>query len=125
MCENWGYERLLENVRGRCIDQMKHAEQLVEHILFLEGIPNLQRLGQVSVGETVPEQLQMDLQLEHQAVTTLGEAVAHCAQVGDFASRALLERLLADEEEDIDWLETQIETIKQVGVENYLTEQMH
>ena len=125
MCGNWGYERLHDKARQRSIDEMKHAEELVERILFLEGVPNLQRLGKVNVGTAVPEQLRLDLELEQQAVTTLSEAITHCTSVGDFATRKMLEQLAADEEEDIDWLETQLEAIKQLGTETYLAEQLH
>ncbi len=122
--EHWGYERLYEKLRAESVEEMKHAEELIEHILFLEGLPNLQRLGNVGVGETVPEQLQLDLNLEQSAVSLLAEAIAHCNTVGDYATRTKLEAMLRSEEEHIDWIETQFETIKQVGLENYLAQQI-
>lgn len=125
MCGHWGYERLHDNIRAHAIDEMKHAEEVIEHILYLEGVPNMQRLGTVTIGETVPEQFKADLKLELDNVALLREAVAHCAKVGDFTTRHKLEEILKSEEDHIDWLETQQETIKQVGLENYLSEQIH
>jgi len=124
MCRHWGYERLYEHIRKESIEEMKHAEELVEHILFLEGLPNLQRLGSVSVGETVPEQLELDLKLEMEAVNLLTEAIAHCTNVGDYVTRDLLEDMAESEQEHIDWIETQQETIRQVGLPNYLAQQI-
>ena len=125
MCKNWGYERLYQKLREASFGEMKDAQRLIRHILYLEGVPNLQRLGTVRVGENVPEHLELDLQIEHQAVDTLAEAIAHCTQVGDYTTRAILEEMIQAEDEDIDWLETQLETIKQVGLENYLAQQIH
>ena len=124
MCENWGYERLHHTVRERSIDKMKDAEKLIEHILYLEGVPNVQRLNTVHVGETVPEQLKLDLQAEQEMLSLLSEGVAHCANVGDFTTRHMLEDMVKDVDAHIDWIEVQLETIKQVGVENYLAEQI-
>jgi bacterioferritin len=124
MCDNWGYERLHDKVRAHSIDEMKHAEEVIEHILYLEGVPNMQRLGTVNVGETVPEQLKVDLKLEQEAVKELTDAIMHCTKVGDYTTRHKLEDMVKSEEEHIDWIETQIETIKQVGLENYLSEQI-
>lgn len=103
---------------------MKDADKIIEHILYLEGVPNVQRLGTVKIGESVPEQLKSDLTKEKEMVTLLTEAIQHCAKVGDFTTRHLLEDMVADEDEHIDWIETQQETIKQVGLENYLSEQI-
>ena len=125
MCKNWGYERLHHKLRDFSIDEMKDAQELISHILYLEGLPNLQRLGTIRVGENVPEDLQLDADVERSAVSTLAEAIAHCAQVGDFTTRGMLEKMIAGEEEQLDWLETQLETIAQVGLENYLTQQIH
>lgn len=125
MCGHWGYERLHDKVRAHAIDEMKHAEEVIEHILYLEGVPNMQRLGTVTIGETVPEQFKADLKLEIDNVALLREAIAHCANVGDFTTRHKLEEIIKSEEEHIDWLETQQDTIKQVGLENYLSEQIH
>lgn len=124
MCDNWGYERLHDKIRAHSIDEMKHAEEVIEHILYLEGVPNMQRLGDVHVGETVPEQFKVDLKLEQEAVKVLTEAITHCTKVGDYTTRHKLEDMVKSEEGHIDWIETQIETIKQVGLENYLSEQI-
>ncbi|RMH07867.1 MAG: bacterioferritin, partial [Nitrospirae bacterium] len=124
MCHNWGYDRLHEKVEDRAHHEVKHVEKLLEHILYLEGKPDVQRLRTVEVGQTVPEQLQNDLKLEREDLTLLREAIAHCATVGDFTTRHKLEDMCVDTEEHIDWLETQLETIKQVGLENYLSEQI-
>ena len=112
MCDNWGYRRLGEKVRDESIDEMKHAESLVERILYLEGVPNLQRLGTLRIGETVLEQFQSDLAVEGAALERLADAIALCLAKGD-------------EEEHVDWLETQLETINQIGIEHYLAQQLH
>ena len=125
LCEQWGYRRLAAYVRGESIDEMKHAEQLMDRILFLEGMPNMQRLFPVRVGETVPEQLALDLQVEHEAIARLNKGIALAVELRDNASRQLLEGILVAEEEHTDWLETQLETIRQIGVEHYLAQQMH
>lgn len=124
MCKHWGYERLYHKHREEAIQEMKHAEELIDHILYLEGVPNMQRLGTVSVGETVLEQLNLDLKLEQDSVTLLNTAIAHCASVSDNTTRYKLEKILRSSEEHIDWIETQLETIRQIGLENYLTEQI-
>lgn len=124
MCENWGYERLHHKVRERSIDEMKDAEQLIEHILYLEGVPNVQRLNTVHVGETVPEQLKLDLQAEQEMLSLLNEGIEHCVKVADFTTRHMLEDMAKDVDSHIDWIETQLETITQVGLENYLSEQI-
>jgi len=125
MCRNWGYERLAEMHYKESIGEMKHASDLVERILFLDGVPNLQRLGKVNVGETVSEQLQVDLKLEVDAVARLNKAIALCVEAGDNGSRELLEGVLTGEEEHLDWLETQLDLIKHLGEKPYLAEQMH
>jgi bacterioferritin len=124
MCENWGYERLHHKVRERSIDEMKDAEELIEQILYLEGVPNVQRLNTVHVGETVPEQLKLDLKCEQEMLGLLSEGVAHCTKVMDFTTRHMLEDMAKDVDSHIDWIEVQLETIKQVGLENYLSEQI-
>jgi len=124
MCENWGYERLHHKVCERSMSEMKDAENLIEHILYLEGVPNMQRLGTVTVGETVPEQFKADLKAEMEMVKTLTDGINHCAKVGDFTTRHMLEDMVKDEDAHIDWIETQLDTIKQVSLENYLTEQI-
>ena len=125
LCEQWGYRRLAEYVRHESIDEMKHAEQLMDRILFLEGMPNMQRLFPVRVGETVPEQLTLDLQVEHEAIARLNNGIALAVELRDHASRHLLEGILVAEEEHTDWLETQLETIRQIGVEHYLAQQVN
>jgi bacterioferritin len=124
MCHNWGYDRLYRQFRAHSMEEMRDVEHLVEHILYLDGFPNLQRLGTVRVGETTLEHLQVDLQSEMQAVDTLREAIGHCATVGDFATRRLLEEMITGEESQIDWLETQLETVRQIGIERYLGQQI-
>jgi bacterioferritin len=125
MCENWGYRRLAEHVRDESIDEMKHAERLTDRILFLEGVPNFQRYYPLRIGETVPEQLESDLQLEYTAIDRLNAGIAVAVELGDNGTRELLEGLLVSEEEHADWLETQLETIRQIGTELYLSQQMH
>jgi bacterioferritin len=124
MCKNWGFERLGQHLYKLSIGEMKDAQHLIQHILYLDGMPNLQRLGNVRVGETAHEDLQIDLQLEVDAVSLLNEAVGHCAQVGDFTTRNILEEMVRDEETHVDWIETQLETIRQIGIENYLAQQL-
>jgi bacterioferritin len=124
ICENWGYRYLAEYIRHESIDEMKHADIVIDRILFLEGIPNMQHLNPITVGETVPEQFQVDLQLEYAAVKRLNDGIATCAAVGDNTSRALLEGILVSEEEHADWLEAQLELIRQVGEHNYLAQQV-
>ena len=124
MCENWGYERLWKKIREESIGEMRHADKLIERILYLEGVPNMQRLGTVHVGETVPEQLKVDLKAEQEMLQLLSDGVAHCAKVGDYTTRHMLEDMAEDVDEHIDWIETQMDTIKQVGLENYLSEQI-
>ena len=125
MCKNWGYDRLHHHVLDRSYGEMKDAKEAIDRILYLEGLPNMQRLGTVKIGETVPEQLKADLDKEKSMVKMLTEGIHHCVKVGDFATRHMLEDMVKGEEEHIDWIETQLETIKQVGLENYLSEQIH
>jgi bacterioferritin len=125
MCANWCYHRLAKKNREESIGEMKHADELIERILFLEGVPNLQRLGKVRVGEKVVEQLKLDRQLEADAVASLNKAIALAVEHGDNGTRELLEELLTSEEDHLDWLETQLELVKQVGEENYLAQQIH
>jgi bacterioferritin len=124
MCGNWGYERLAEAIRKESMEEMRHAEELIERILFLEGLPNLQRLGKVKVGEKVAEQLKLDHELELEAVAKLNKAIALATEAGDNGSRDLFERILESEEDHVNWLEVQLELIQQVGEENYLAQQM-
>lgn len=124
MCDNWGFKKLAEVNRKESIEEMKHAEDLMDRILFLEGLPNLQDLHKINVGETVEEQLRLDLDLEMQAAPLLREAVEYCRTQHDEVSKALLQDILDAEEEHIDWLETQLELIDKVGIQNYLQSQM-
>jgi bacterioferritin len=124
MAENWGYRHRAEVVRKEAMGEMKHAEQLIERILYLEGVPNVQRLGPIRIGETVVEQLKSDLGLEKDAVGRLNAGIEACRQIGDNGSRRLLEEILESEEEHIDWLEAQLSLVAQVGEQNYLSEQI-
>lgn len=124
MCENWGYERLHHIIRMHSIGEMKHAEKLIERVLFLEGVPNVQRLGRISIGESVPEILKADYALEMDALPRLNEGIEKCRELGDNNSRHLLEAILHEEEEHVDWLEAQMSLVEQVGVQNYLAEQI-
>jgi bacterioferritin len=125
MCDNWGYQRLASHIRDESIDEMKHAETLTERILYLEGVPNLQRLSPLRIGETVAEQLGNDLAVEMAALQRLNDGIALCGRLGDNGTRELLEDILVDEEEHVDWIETQLETIRQIGIEHYLAQQLH
>jgi bacterioferritin len=125
MCANWGYRRLAGVNREESIGEMKHADELIERILFLAGVPNVQRLGKVRVGETVPEQLELDYALEQEAIPRLNKAIGLAVKVKDNGTRELLEEILTSEEEHVDWLEAQLELIKQVGEQNYLAQQIH
>ncbi len=124
MCDNWGYDRLHHEIRSHSIGEMKHAEELIERILFLEGVPNVQRLGKINIGETVPEQFKVDLALEMDAVKRLNDGIETCRVAEDNNSRHLLEEILEDEEEHIDWIEAQLAQLEQVGAANYLAQQI-
>jgi len=124
MCENWGYKRLYEHIRKESIDEMKHADALIERVLFLEGLPNLQRLGKLNIGQTVIEQLKNDLAVELEAVPRLNKAITECRTIGDNGTVELLENILTSEEEHIDWLEQQLELVKQIGEAHYLAQQI-
>jgi bacterioferritin len=125
MCENWGYHRLASHGRDESIDEMKHAERLIQRILYFDGVPNLQRLFAVRVGEAVPEQFELDLVLEQEAVERLNGGIALAVERGDNGTRELLAEIVVSEEDHIDWLETQQETIRQIGLEQYLSQQLH
>jgi len=124
MCGNWGYKRLAGKHFEESIGEMKHAEKLIDRILFLDGIPNIARYNPIRVGKTVPEQFENDLQLESDGVKLYNEAVDLCSTVKDGGSRELLEKILVESEEHVDWLETQLSLIKAIGLENYLSEQI-
>lgn len=125
MCKNWGYLRIADAIYHESIGEMKHASELTERILFLEGVPNLQKLGKVRIGETVSEQLALDRALEMDAIKRLNEGVALCVAHGDNASRHLLEDILRSEESHLDWIETQLGLVKSLGEKQYLAEQLH
>jgi bacterioferritin len=120
MFANWGYQKLEEHEKKESIDEMKHADRLIERILFLEGLPNLQDLGKLLIGESPQEALKCDLDLERAARPVLQEAIAHCETVKDYISREIFERILESEEEHIDWLETQLGLIDGLGMQNWL-----
>lgn len=125
MCENWGFERIAEKVRAESIEEMKHAEDLIERILHLEGVPNMQRLEKVKVGEKVAEQFKLDLQLEVTAVGRFNQAIGLAVELHDNTTREMLEEMLVSEEEHLHWLETQLELIVRIGEANYLAQQIH
>lgn len=124
MYKNWGFSKLNEKEYHESIDEMKHADQLIERILFLEGLPNLQNLGKLMIGENPEEMLRCDLKLELEAIPPLKEAIAYCEQVKDYISREVFEHILENEEEHVDWLETQFELIGKIGIQNYLQSQI-
>ena len=124
MLKNWGLDKLGEYTFKESVDEMKHADRLIERILFLEGLPAMQSLGKLMIGEDVKETLECDLKLEQIAHPDLKAAIAHCEKVGDYVSRELLEDILESEEEHIDFLETQLELVGRVGLQNYCQSQM-
>ena len=125
MCENWGYERLAKHTRKESIEEMHHAEKLMEHILYLDGTPNITDYFKINIGQNVKAQLENDVQLEYDAVKRLNEGIATCVKLGDNGSREILEGILRDEEEHIDWLEGQLHSITEMGIENYLAQQLY
>jgi bacterioferritin len=124
MCENWGYERLFHKIHDESRDELGHADRLIERVLYLEGDPDVQRLGKVAPGTTVPEQLSLDYDLEKGVVTALNRGIELCRKAGDNGTAELLEDLLEATEEHAHWLESQLTLIRQVGVQNYLAEQL-
>ena len=124
MVENWGYQRLYEKFREQSIGEMKDADEVIERVLFLEGLPNLQRLGKVNVGENVPEMLKLDLEVEKNAIATLNRGIAQSRKAGDNGTAELLEDILEGEEEHANWIEAQLTLVEQVGVAPYLAEQI-
>jgi len=124
MCQNWGYDRLHEKVYLESIDEMKHANLLVERILFLEGTPNMTDYFKINIGATIKQQFENDLAVEEAAIPRLNNGIQACLEEGDTGSRELLEHILVDEEKHADWLEIQLQLIKEIGVERYLSKQM-
>lgn len=124
MCRNWGYERLADAIRQRSIDEMKHAEKIIDRVLYLEGVPNLQRLEKIRLGETVAEILKLDYEHEMKLVEKMKEQVKLLLELGDHGSRQLVEEALRGEEGDIDWFESQFALIQQIGEANYLAQQI-
>jgi bacterioferritin len=124
MYKNWGFVELNEKVYHASIDQMKHADRLIERILFLEGLPNLQDIGKLLIGESPEEMLKCDLKLEQEAIPQLRDAIAYCEEIKDYISREIFKHILENQEEHLDWLETQLELIGQIGLHNYLQSQM-
>ena len=124
MMKDWGFDTLGDKEHAESVDEMKHADALIERILFLEGLPNLQDLGKLYIGQDVKEILECDLKLELEAIPMLREAIAHCEHVGDYVSRQLFRDILSSEEEHVDWIETQLDLIAKTGVENYIQSQM-
>ena len=125
MLENWGYERLAKHTRKESIEEMTHAEKLMERILLLDGAPNMSDYFKINIGQNVPAQLKNDLDLEYAAVKRLNDGIKSCVAAGDNGSRELLEKILLDEEHHIDWLEAQLHAISEMGVENYLAQHLH
>jgi len=124
MCENWGYERLWKKIREESLGEMRDADRLIQRILYLEGVPNLQRLGKVNVGQTVPEQFRLDLEIEKAAIKRLNDGIELARSLGDNGTRELLEEVLEGEEEHANWLEAQLTLIAQAGEANYLAQQI-
>ncbi len=124
MCENWGYERLAKLIRKESIEEMVHAEKLIERILYLDGTPNMSDYFKINIGSNVEQQFKNDLELEYTAVKRLNAGIPVCMEAGDNGSRELVESILEDEEHHIDWLEAQLHAISEIGIANYLTEQL-
>ena len=125
MCENWGYMRMAKLVKKESIEEMQHAEKLMERILLLDGSPNMADYFKLNIGQTLKAQIQNDLNLEYDAVKRLNAGIETCVKVSDNGSRELLEKILLDEEHHIDWLEGQLHAISEMGIENYLAQQLH
>ena len=124
MCANWGYRHLADKIREESFGEMKHAEKVIERLLYLEGVPNMQRLGNIRIGERVREQFDVDLDLERTHVARLNAGIDTAREQGDHGTRLLLEEILDESEDHVDWLETQVELIRQVGEELYLSTQV-
>src|SRR5262249_1041672 len=124
MCRNWRYKRLAEHSRKESIEEMQHAQEVMERILYLDGVPNMQKYMKINVGQTIPEQHQFDLGLQKDAVARLNKGIELCRTKDDNGTRVLLEKILRDEEEHVDWLEAQLQQIQDMGVQNYLAQQI-
>ena len=124
MCANWRYKRLAEHARTESIEEMRHAQEVIERILYLDGRPNMDKYMKINVGQSVPEQHKHDLSLERDAVARLNEGIETCRAADDNGTRVLLEKILSDEEEHVDWLEAQLQQIKDLGLQNYLAQQV-
>ena len=125
MCENWGYQVLMKVNRDEAMDEMKHAEKIIDRILFPDGIPNMSSYDRIMIGNNVKQQLESDLALEMAALQVLGPGVQLCLELGDTGSRELLEHIIVDEEQHVDWIEAQLHKIDELGYENYLSEQIY
>jgi bacterioferritin len=125
MCMNWGYDRLGGKLRDESIDEMRHADEVISRILFLEGVPNVQRYHKMHIGESVKEQLESDLQLEYSAIAFLNQGIDAARKANDNATEDMMTKILVSEEQHTDWIETQLELIRQVGEQNYLAQQLH
>ena len=124
MCENWGYDRLRNLIRKESVEEMHHADRVIERILFLEGTPNISAYDKIAIGADVKQQLDSDLALEIAALAVLRDGIKICVEAADDASRELLEHILVDEEEHVDWIEAQLHQINEVGYQNYLAQQI-
>lgn len=124
MCQNWGIGKIAAVQRAESIDEMKHADMLIDRILYLEGVPNLQKLGKLRIGESIKEQFESDKALEEEAIPRLNTAIALCRKSDDNGTRALLEGILIEEEKHLDWLETQLDLIARIGEQNYIAQQL-
>ena len=125
MCKSWGYEKLQKHLWTESVEEMKHADEVIERILFLEGTPNISAYDKIMVGATVKQQMEYDLALELTALTVLHPGIKTCVEAGDEASKVLLERILIEEEEHVDWIEAQLHQINEVGYQNYLAQQIN
>ena len=125
MCGNWGYAKLAAHMRKESIEEMMHAQEVIDRILYLGGVPNVQRLGKINIGETVREMMDCDLAVENEAIPRLNTGLEKCRELGDNGTRLLLEKILAAEEEHVDWIEAQIELMAQLGEPNYLAQQVN
>ncbi len=125
MCENWGYNVLAKVIRDEAMDEMKHAEQIIDRILFLDGTPNMSSYDRILIGNTVRQQLENDLALEMAPLEVLNPGVKLCVELGDTGSQELLEHIIVDEEHHVDWIEAQLHKISELGYENYLAGQMY